>query len=662
MCLYYAERSYSNKLAADLTKDILNLSRVSGINRATIKSWIEFFVSCFESELNEAIRNELKDSDEELYDFYQEAKDKPSRAFQKEVEETRRYIRSLETNIIVINNQEQNIFSVKTSNEKIAREILDNKNILEIDGLNWYEDIITTGDVIFLVLGGDRMSWENGLVGIAKVVEEPFDSGYYKRNFKIKVSLNLLLESSLSPDDFYYYPLIKDVINIGPATKGVPNQAINRVPQKACISILRAIMDMFPKTENKLEHIFDGVILDAAKGYVPYLGEINEFNSEKALDSRSIEQEAESDIDEIDQELDTSSEYGNSMNISDITTNIRVEKGFYTVYEIKRKNERKSKLILDSDFQRNLVWKKKQKIELIESVLMGIPLPIFYFNEDRYGNLIVVDGRQRLNSLFEFIDNKFELKNLKVLKKYNGYKFEDLKESLKTKIEDYQIQAHVILPPTDDQVKFHIFDRVNRAGTQLNKQEIRNALYQGESTRLLKEVCASKEFITATDKAFVSNSRMKDRYILLRYLAFEIYFSDLLEKGTFEYKNDLDNLLGKSMEYMNQLSSEEIQKYKDMCEKGLRNTVKILGENAFRLRKGTRKTPINMNVFETIMYLMYRVPESNIDKDYLRKRVNILLNDDVFLDSIGSYRDNLPKIQKRFDLVKDIIKEIHYDK
>ena len=159
---------------------------------------------------------------------------------------------------------------------------------------------------------------------------------------------------------------------------------------------------------------------------------------------------------------------------------IKIEKGFYTVFELKRKfNSKNKRIILDSDFQRDDVWGKEKKCELIESVLMGLPLPIFYFNQDKYGRLIVVDGRQRLTALFEFMDDKITLRKLKILSELNDKKFSQLSPVLAGRIEDYQIQAHVILPPTPDRIKFDIFDRVNRGGMQLNKQEIRNALYQG---------------------------------------------------------------------------------------------------------------------------------------------------------------------------------------
>lgn len=210
---------------------------------------------------------------------------------------------------------------------------------------------------------------------------------------------------------------------------------------------------------------------------------------------------------------------------------IKLDKGFYTIFELKRKYEKNpSQIVLDSSFQRNNVWKINQERELIESVLMGLPLPIFYFDEDRMGRLVVIDGRQRLTTFFKFMDEKegFSLDNLKILSNLNKKKFKDLDPNLQTKIEDYQIIAHVIQPPTPDRIKFDIFDCVNRAGTQLNKQEIRNALYQGNATELLLHLSKTDEFAEATEKAFAKETRMKDRYILLRFIAFYLYYNGSL--------------------------------------------------------------------------------------------------------------------------------------
>jgi len=341
---------------------------------------------------------------------------------------------------------------------------------------------------------------------------------------------------------------------------------------------------------------------------------------------------------------------------------IKVEKGFYTVFELKRKFDSKDKkIILDSDFQREEVWKPIQKSELIESILMGLPLPIFYFNEDKKGRLIVIDGRQRLTALFEYLDNEFSLGKLKILPELSGKKFDNLDAITQSKIEDYQIQAHVIQPPTPDRIKFDIFDRVNRAGTQLNKQEIRNALYQGNSTKLLKSISKSKEFLSATNSTFQKNSRMKDRYIILRYLAFYLYFDRrLLDDGAlYEYKNDIDDLLGRTMEYLNNCDENEIKDIEDKTIICLKNAYYYLGENGFRLIRNGKKSPINMNVFECLMYLMSKlsIENSNI-KNIVKFAVDEMLKNPEFLDSIGNHRDSWAKIKTRFEMADYIAKGI----
>ena len=293
---------------------------------------------------------------------------------------------------------------------------------------------------------------------------------------------------------------------------------------------------------------------------------------------------------------------------------------------------------------------------------MGLPLPLFYFFEDKLGRLIVIDGRQRLTAFFEFLDNDFELKTLKILKEFSGKKFKDLDAIAQSKIEDYQIQANVIQPPTPDQIKFDIFDRVNRAGTQLNKQEIRNALYQGKSTQLLKEIVQTKAFSDATGNAFQNNSRMKDRYIILRFLAFEIYYENKLydDKGyAYEYKNDIDDLLGKTMEYINKLKDSEVEILKKITLSCLEKSYFYLGNDGFRLIQNNRKSPINMNIFECLMHLMRKIPSSDeILKNDVKIQVNSLLQDRLFENSIRKHRDNWNNVKIRYSMIDKITEEL----
>lgn len=338
---------------------------------------------------------------------------------------------------------------------------------------------------------------------------------------------------------------------------------------------------------------------------------------------------------------------------------IKVDKGFYTIFELKRKfDSRDKRIILDSDFQREEVWNLQRKIELVESVLMGLPLPIFYFNQDKYGRLIVVDGRQRLTALFEYMDDKFALNKLKILPQMDGLKFSDLTPVMASRIEDYQLQAHVILPPTPDRIKFDIFDRVNRGGVQLNKQEIRNALYQGEATKFLNRVVKSAAFVQATGNAFQKEKRMKDKYLVNRFIAVWLYRQGLIledDRSPYIYKDDIDELLGKGLDCLNHMDEEELKQVETLVLTTLEKSFFYLGGDAFRRMKDGRRTPINMNVFETTMYALLYIPEKNsLIKDAVKAKMAAFFETPKFRENIGNHRDSVAKLKWRLDQAEKI--------
>lgn len=338
---------------------------------------------------------------------------------------------------------------------------------------------------------------------------------------------------------------------------------------------------------------------------------------------------------------------------------IKVDKGFYSLFELKRRFDASPKrIILDSDFQREDIWRRENKAELVESVLMGLPLPIFYFNQDKYGNLIVVDGRQRLTAMFSYMNDDYKLNNLKILPSLNGKMFSQLSPVQRTRIEDFQIQAHVIMPPTPDRIKFDIFDRVNRGGMRLNKQEMRNALYQGEATRLIKRLAESESFEIATGKAFLHEKRMKDKYILTRFITFYLYQNKVLidEKGTvYVYKDDIDDFLGIGMDTLNNMEESGLTKIERTVLDCLEKSYYYLGEDGFRLNGGERRSPINMNVFETVMNVMLFLPSKrNCSKKQVRDAVHKLIESNEFRENIGNHRDSAQRLKWRLKQAESI--------
>jgi hypothetical protein len=193
---------------------------------------------------------------------------------------------------------------------------------------------------------------------------------------------------------------------------------------------------------------------------------------------------------------------------------------------------------------------------------------------------------------------------------------------------------------------------------QLNKQEIRNALYQGEATRMLNRIVRSPEFIEATGNAFKSEKRMKDKYLLNRFLAIYLYRKGMIledDNTTYVYKEDIDELLGRCLDLLNQISDEQRDSLEILTLDTLKKSAFYMGEDAFRLNTDGRKSPINMNLFETLMYSMVFIEGCN---SKLRKNVHDALAEFIsgneFRENIGNHRDSAAKLQWRLDRAEEI--------
>jgi hypothetical protein len=245
------------------------------------------------------------------------------------------------------------------------------------------------------------------------------------------------------------------------------------------------------------------------------------------------------------------------------------------------------------------------------------------------------------------VNGEFKLNNLKILKEQNGKYFKDLELLHQGLIEDYQLLVYIIQPPTPEKVKFDIFDRVNRGGTKLEPQEMRNALYQGKATDLLNRLVKSDCFKLATDNS-INSTRMKDKYIVLRFLSFYMLYENWLKN--IEYKSDIDDFLAKTMEFINKSNDEQIEKIESIFKTAMFHSYKILGKDGFRLAK----KPITMALFETMAYLFSDKEIGNIDKDLVKNEVESLKSEfeqsGTFLNRINSSTN----VAYRFKKIKEL--------
>ncbi len=161
-------------------------------------------------------------------------------------------------------------------------------------------------------------------------------------------------------------------------------------------------------------------------------------------------------------------------------------------------------------FQRGYVWDKTRASKLIESIMLNVPLPLIYTAEEADGREVVIDGQQRLLSVFSFIQGKFprdnsdfKLSGLRLISNLNGRRFSDLDEADRKSIERYVFQIIRISKESNSDVKFEIFERLNSGSVTLNAQELRNCVFRGRFNEVLRELAENDDFlkIIGTSKA-----------------------------------------------------------------------------------------------------------------------------------------------------------------
>lgn len=302
---------------------------------------------------------------------------------------------------------------------------------------------------------------------------------------------------------------------------------------------------------------------------------------------------------------------------------VKVRRDHYSVRELYTKIKEKG-IDLNPDFQRHLVWDDTRKSRLIESILLGIPLPVFYFAEDKEEAFQVVDGLQRLSTIRDFMDNQFSLKNLEHLgKSCNGkyYKISDkvkddkvLEKRFERRIEKAQLNVNVIEASSPEKVKYDIFRRINEGGKPLNQQEIRNSLAKKQTRKTLKDLVEDPSFILATGS--VSDTRMGAQEMVLRYMGFY-----LEKKQKISYTGDMNDFLDKTNELVNKMTSEELESSKAVFLKSIQNCYHLFGQYCFRKYLPKQLTSGGKQLLNKSLFVTWTITMSEYNTEDLKQLV-----------------------------------------
>lgn len=285
-----------------------------------------------------------------------------------------------------------------------------------------------------------------------------------------------------------------------------------------------------------------------------------------------------------------------------------------------------SELNLSPDFQRRAnLWDERRKSRLIESILLRIPLPSFYFKEDEDGNFSVVDGLQRLCAIFHFVKyselnrvtsanpplNPLRLTDLQYLKDLNGKEFSELERQFQRRINELEIEANVIRSTTPKEVMFNVFARLNQGGLPLSAQEIRNAIYPGAWREKIRSIAISNNFLSATDGR-IPTERQQDMEMVLRFFALYV----LEPKGLRPSDQILDKFLNDTVENrLEKWNASDWLKAEKSFFRALKSVIDIFGEHAFRKSHAPNsRTPVNKGIFESQLLVVAALSDSEIKK------------------------------------------------
>ena len=322
-----------------------------------------------------------------------------------------------------------------------------------------------------------------------------------------------------------------------------------------------------------------------------------------------------------------------------------------TIFDIIRRIE-KGDYVMNPDFQRDFIWLEDKQSKLIESVIMRIPLPVFYLAEDDEGRMVVVDGLQRLITFQRFVKGDLKL-HLPDRDELNGKKFSDLSSKLQNRIEDCNLILYTIDAKVPERTRLDIFDRVN-SGEPLTRQQMRNSLFMGNATRFLKEESRSGLFLAATGGS-LNSKKMRDREFVNRFCAFQLLDLDV-------YRGDMDDFLATCLRQMNEMEDSDLSRLSEEFHRGLANNSILFERHAFRKHEPEqeRRGVLNASLWDVMSTGLSRYAEDRVRECAapLRQAVYRLLGDEEFVTAITYGPNDARKVKRRFQMTRGKFEEI----
>lgn len=315
------------------------------------------------------------------------------------------------------------------------------------------------------------------------------------------------------------------------------------------------------------------------------------------------------------------------------------------------------------DFQRSGdLWPKQMQSRLIESILIRLPIPAFYFDAISEEQWQVVDGLQRLTAIKNFVlEESLALTGLEFLADLEGAKYSDLPRTLKRRIDEFQTSVYLIRPGTPIEMKYSLFHRINTGGLKLTPQEIRHAMSQsvnsGLASKFLSKITSNFLFTKVVGK---NNKRMTHQELVLRHMAFSMF-------GTEAYKSSLPKFLDTAMIALSYLNEHDLRGYEQRFLVSMELADTIFGEDAFRKTLvNTQKKLINKPLFEALSVSLAKLNVDDkeillMNKDEFLGEFSELLSSETFNETISKSTANTVNVNSRFSDIREMISKFIWE-
>ena len=319
----------------------------------------------------------------------------------------------------------------------------------------------------------------------------------------------------------------------------------------------------------------------------------------------------------------------------------------------------KGRLIVDPEWQRQYVWDRKRASRLIESFLIQLPVPVIYLGINESGRYEVIDGLQRLTSVFDFFENQYKLTGLEVRANLNGLTFNSLDADTQAKLEETTVRTFELAQTVGKDLMFVIFERLNTGGMALNDMEIRNCLYRGKLNDLIKELAKNDDFVKCLNQKGLEK-RMADRTLILRFLAFYQMTYGKAKKGLKSFFNEFFTTY-------RDLPAEKEKEYRQAFKNSIKACLTVFGDKGFRLRRnsahgGGEWTPrVNASIFQVIAtsFTEYNLGALTRKADAIFEGyLDLIATDPRWEDSVTLSTGDFPKIEYAFSKWGERLRDI----